>query len=220
MDQFCPGHYRSFREFFLREKKERTVDPVPDHLVSPCDGWLSACPVGENRQFFLKGSCYRISDLIRDRGVAEGFSGGLCLVFRLCASDYHHYCFIDDGIQKSTQFIEGQLHSVQPIACETFPVFSLNRRVWSLLETRHFGPVVQTEIGALVVGGIVNRNPEGPFRRGQEKGRFELSGSTVVLFFEQNRVTLEPEIREALEQNPEVRVELGQWIGERSRDHE
>lgn len=215
MEQYQKQTYGSFRAFFLREKKNYTFDPTPDHLISPCDGFLSVFPVEENQGFSLKGSCYRVQDLIQDPETAALFTGGQCLVFRLCASDYHHYCYIDDGTLEKTGYIEGKLHSVQPIACETYPVFSLNRRAWSLLRTEHFGPVVQTEIGALVVGGIVNNQAEGTFSRGAKKGRFELSGSTIVLFFQKGAMELRPEILELLKQQPEVRVELGMWIGNR-----
>ena len=215
MENFQEQTYGSFRDFFLREKKAYSFDPDPNHLISPCDGWLSVYPIDHSQGFRLKGSCYRVSDLIQDAQIAARFEGGQCLVFRLCASDYHHYCFVDDGTLERSGSIEGQLHSVQPIACETFPVFSLNRRAWSLLRTAHFGPVVQTEIGALVVGGIVNRSLSGPFRRGDRKGRFELSGSTIVLFLEKDRIRLRPELLAGLETAPEVRVELGMWIADR-----
>lgn len=213
MEQYVKASYGSFRDFFLREKKDLSFDSCGNHFISPCDGWLSVCPIEENASFFLKGSHYQISDLVPDPQMAQLFRGGQCLIFRLCASDYHHYCYIDDGNLEKTCYKEGVLHSVQPIACQTYPVFSLNRRVCSLLHTEHFGPLIQTEIGALVVGGIVNHQTSGAFRRGQEKGHFDLSGSTIVCFVQKDAVELLPEIRRQLERQPEVRVELGMHIG-------
>ena len=203
--------YPTYRDFFLRARTPREIDRDPDHLISPCDGWLSACSVREGSSFAIKGSRYRVRDLLADEALAKGYEGGLCLIFRLCASDYHHYCYIDDGRQGPDHFIEGQLHSVQPIACETCPVFTLNRRSWCLMDTDHFGPVVQTEIGALVVGGIVNA-PAGPMVRGREKGYFDLAGSTIVLLLEPGRVDLRPELAALLDTGEEKRVEQGQWV--------
>lgn len=40
------------------------------------------------------------------------------MILRLCANDYHHYCYIDDGFQGRNHFVKGLLHSVQPIALE------------------------------------------------------------------------------------------------------
>ncbi len=210
--------YPTYREFFLRDREPLAFDESPDHLISPCDGFLSAFSVTDGCSFAIKGSRYRVADLLNDPALAERYRGGLCLVFRLCASDYHHYCYIDDGQQGPNHYIEGQLHSVQPIACETYPIFTLNRRSWCLMDTEHFGPVVQTEIGALVVGGIVNA-PEGPMIRGREKGCFDLCGSTIVLLLEPGRVRLLPEFEAQTAGGREVRVTQGRWIGTAPEAH-
>ena len=203
--------FPTYRDFFLRERTPLPMDAAPDHLISPCDGYLSVFPVSAQSSFALKGSRYRLQDLLGDEGLAKRYEGGLSLVFRLCASDYHHYCYIDDGCQGPNHFIEGQLHSVQPIACEHYPIFTLNRRSWCLLQTEHFGPVIETEIGALVVGGIVNA-PEGPMARGWEKGYFDLCGSTIVLLLEPGRVQLIPAYADILDTEREQRVIQGQWV--------
>lgn len=213
MEDYEKETYYSFRDFFVRKRRAVQVDSYPTHLISPCDGWLSAYPVQENSSFSIKGSCYQICDFIQDSVLNELYQGGMCLIFRLCASDYHHYCYIDDGEQGRHSYIEGELHSVQPIACEIYPVYIRNRRTWSLLHTDHFGPVVQTEIGALIVGGIFNRLQGGRFHKGMEKGHFELAGSTIVQLFQKNRICLLPKIKTALKDGQEVRVTQGMWIG-------
>ena len=209
--------FPTYRDFFLRDRAPLAVDGDPTHLISPCDSWLSAYSIAPGSSFFIKGSRYRVQDLVKDEALARKYDGGLCLVFRLCASDYHHYCYIDDGRQGPNHFIEGELHSVQPIACEHYPIFTLNRRSWCVLDTDRFGPVVQTEIGALVVGGIVNRDA-GPMERGREKGYFDLAGSTIVLLLEPGRVRLRPEYADALDAEREIRVIQGQWVATRTNE--
>lgn len=209
--------YHSFRDFFIRDRKHVNADLTPDHLISPCDGWLSAYRITDNNSFSIKHSLYQIEDFLKDEELAKRYRGGICLVFRLGASDYHHYYYFDDGYQGKSQFIPGVLHSVQPIACRTYPVFILNRRAWCLLATENFGPVVQTEIGALIVGGIANNEGNSRFYRGQEKGHFELAGSTIVLLFEQGRIQLLPDLAAKLESDGEVRVEQGLWIANKCR---
>lgn len=206
--------FRSFRDFFVRTRPDAEIDAAPDHLISPCDGWLSAYPIEAGCSFSIKGSRYRLEDLLQDRELAEQYRDGDCLIFRLCASDYHHYCYIDDGYRGEVHDIPGVLHSVQPIACETYPVYTLNRRCWTLLVTDHFGPVVQTEIGALIVGGISNERRDTRILRGMEKGRFELAGSTIVLLFQKGRIRLRPSIAAHLAGGKEFRVEQGMWIGQ------
>jgi len=208
------ARYASFHEFFLRQRQGIEIDRTPEHLVSPCDGWLSAYGVAADSSFVIKGKRYRLGDLLQDEALAETFHGGDCLVVRLTPSDYHHYCYLDDGAQGANHYIEGELHSVQSAACERYPVYTLNRRCWTLLETAHFGSVVQAEIGALVVGGIVNEREHAAFRRGEEMGRFELAGSTIVLFFRQGRIVLDEAIRRVLDEGREARVTLGMRIGE------
>ena len=79
------------------------------------------------------------------------------MVVRLCANDYHHYCYIDDGFQGRNHFVKGLLHSVQPIALENAPVYRQNRRMWTILDTVNFGKVAQIEIGALLVGARIGK---------------------------------------------------------------
>ena len=205
--------FRSFRDFFARVRPDVVIDREGSHLISPCDGYLSVFPIREGSSFAIKSSYYRIEDLLQDAELAKNYEGGDCLIFRLCASDYHHYCYIDDCYQGQNHYIPGALHSVQPLACEKFPVYTLNRRSWCLMTTEHFGPVVQTEIGALIVGGIANERENARVRRGSEKGHFELSGSTIVLLFEPGRIALLPELAPLLADGQEVRVLQGMQIG-------
>ena len=171
--------YSSFADFFSRR---RAYDFSADKktLIAPCDSFLSAYDITPELEMPIKGSLYTVEDLVPDRETAGKFKDGLALVFRLEASDYHHFCFFDDGKILKTGFIPGSLHSVQPIALRHFPVFRLNRRWWSVFETEHFGTAVQTEIGAMAVGGITFAEGKENFSRGEEMGNFELAGSTIV----------------------------------------
>jgi len=205
--------FLSFRDLFARTRINDSIDLTAEHLISPCDSWLSVFKIDEESCFAIKNSYYALKDFLQDEELAKNYVGGDCLIFRLCASDYHHYCYIDNGYQKENHFIEGTLHSVQPIACEKFPVYVKNRRSWCLLETENFGNVIQCEIGALIVGGIANEKENAPFFKGEEKGHFELAGSTIVLLFEKGKISLKKGITNTLFQNSEVKVALGEWIG-------
>ncbi|MBR1723238.1 MAG: phosphatidylserine decarboxylase, partial [Treponema sp.] len=143
----------------------------------------------------------------------ESFNGGLCLVFRLCATDYHRYCYIDNGSQNGNHFIEGSLYSVQPLAAENFRLYTKNRRSWTLMETENFGKVAQIEIGAFSVGGIKNHLEKASFQKGSEKGYFDLHGSTIVLLFQKDKIKLLEQIQSATEKGLEFRVKIGQHIG-------
>lgn len=212
LEEYEHKKYRSFAEFFIRKKLSSTTDTERDHFTSPCDGWLSAYEVKHDSSFSIKGSNYRICDLIEDKELAEGFNGGMCLVFRLAANDYHHYSFVDDGYIFNNHFVEGTLHSVQPISCRKYPVYRLNRRCWSLMNTMNFGELVQVEIGALAVGGIVNDKENEPFEKGDAMGHFELCGSTIVIFVKNNTIDILPDILKTTASGREYRVRQGMWI--------
>lgn len=205
--------FPSYREFFCRRRENQPFDVDPAALISPCDGYLLAYHIDEKSAFSIKGSSYRVSDLLQDGKEEKRFLGGVALVFRLCPTDYHHYIYIDDAFQGENRFIPGLLHSVQPIVQETVPVFTLNRRSATLLETEHFGTVAQIEIGALIVGGIENLRENCSVKRGEEKGFFDLCGSTVVCLFEKDKIVLSEELGGRAFSGSEVRVRIGKKIG-------
>ena len=210
--------YRSFSDFFERRKTKNSFDAAPEHFISPCDGHLSAYPITADSSFAIKGSSYRVSDLVDDPTLAGRFGGGQALVFRLAPNDYHHYCFVDDGFVHSHHFREGQLHSVQPIALANVPVFRLNRRCRTLIETENFGPVIQVEVGALAVGGIVNERENESVKKGETMGHFSLMGSTIVLLLEKGRMELLPAVKEVLATGAECPVKMGEWIGGKTEE--
>ena len=213
MRDFEGQTYNTFQEFFARKRKGCHMDMDENHLISPCDGLLSVYPIQENRIYPIKGSHYKLEDLVDEAALAQLFESGVCLIFRLRATDYHHFCHIDEGFQYTNHFIEGALHSVQPEACERVPVYRLNRRMWTLTDTKHFGKVIQIGVGAFLVGEIVFETSCSEFKRGQEMGHFELAGSTIVMLFQKDRIRLREQIREQMETGEEVGVRMGEMIG-------
>ena len=103
MKPFDGQNYTSFAEFFTRKRSDTHHVIDADALISPCDGLLSIYGATEYLTIPMKGSTYTLTDLVPDREVAEIFQNGLCLVFRLEASDYHHFCCFDDGLLVETQ---------------------------------------------------------------------------------------------------------------------
>lgn len=200
---------KTFNQFFRRRVKEgkRPFDTDPDHLCAPCDGLLSAYPVDDSGTVIpIKQSAYTIGSLLKNKELAAEYSGGWCLVFRLCVDNYHRYAYSVSGVKGPNIFIPGVLHTVRPIALETFPVFAQNCREYTVIESPEFGKVVQMEVGAMLVGRIVNLEQEGKAERGLEKGYFEYGGSTVILLIEKDRLS----INQGYIETP---VKMGQHIG-------
>lgn len=212
-----PAAYPSFAAFFARRirPERRPIHPDLRALIAPADGRLLHFPVREGRVYPVKGARFALDELAPGAADASRFEGGTCLVLRLAPSDYHRFCFVDDAVQSPVRVVAGRLHSVSPLALRHgLRVFQGNHRHHCILETRRFGPVLQIEVGALTVGSIRQNHPDGgPVRRGEEKGWFELGGSTLVLVFEPGRVVVDEDIREQSRAGVETLVRMGEAIG-------
>lgn len=215
MEQYESVRYRSYNEFFSRKIKgeRRPIDMVPHHLIAPCDSKLTVMKITDGSRFCLKHTQYSLKDLLRSETLAEKYKGGYALVFRLTVDDYHRYCYISDGVKEDNVRIPGVLHTVNPIANDHYPIYKENSREYSILHSEAFGDVLMMEVGALLVGKIVNHHETASVRRGQEKGYFQFGGSTVVLLLEANNAVIDGDILENSRENIETIVRQGEKIG-------
>ncbi|MBR6443875.1 MAG: phosphatidylserine decarboxylase [Firmicutes bacterium] len=209
-------NYESFNEFFTRRVREgvRPIDENAGALISPCDGKLTAFHIDEDRVFEIKRSRYNTADLLKDEKLAEEYSGGTALIFRLTVDDYHRYCYIDNGRKGDNIHIRGRLHTVQPIALRNAPVFVQNSREYTVMDTENFGRVIQIEVGALMVGKIKNHQRVCEMKKGREKGMFLFGGSTIILLLKEGAAEIDQEIFDNTENDLETVVKMGEKIGE------
>ncbi len=215
MEEYEKRRYKSFNDFFTRKRKEIVFDKTPSSLISPCDGYLSCYEIDEKRRFKIKNSTYSLAELLGDFALAESFSGGLCLIYRLTPRHFHRYSFVDDGKIKGEKKIPGVLHCVRPVACDRYPVYVQNQREYTVLETENFGTVIQMEVGAIIVGKISNRSDASDVKRGEEKGYFEFGGSTIIVFVKKDAVVVDDIIVRNSAENIETEVKIGQKIAKR-----
>ena len=215
MTQFEPVSYRSYNEFFSRKirPEARPVDIDPKHLISPCDSKLTALPIGEDTVFTLKDTAYTVTSLLKSDTLAKRYAGGYALIFRLTVDDYHRYCYVAEGEKSENTRIPGVLHTVNPIANDHFPIYKENSREYSILHTAKFGDILMMEVGALLVGRIVNHHEAAEVTRGQEKGYFQFGGSTVVLLTEPGSVIIDEDILHNSREGTETIVRYGEKIG-------
>lgn len=208
--------YRSYNEFFSRKirPKVRLVDAEPMHLISPCDSKLTVLPIRKTRRFIIKNTEYTVTSLLKNGKLAQEFEGGYALIFRLTVDDYHRYCYIVDGTKEENVRIPGVLHTVNPIANDYYPIYKENSREYTILHSTVFGDVVMMEVGALLVGKIVNHHyGKSKVLRGQEKGYFQFGGSTIVLLVKADTVRMDEDILENSRVGIETVVRMGEKIG-------
>jgi phosphatidylserine decarboxylase len=158
LNDYESDNFKCFNDCFCRRIKDglRPIDQSPEAFIAPCDALLSAYKVTPDTLLGVKGSLYRIEDLVNDAELAKSYADGICLVFRLCVHHYHRYIYLDNGSKGENVFIKGKLHTVRPIALEATPVFKQNCREYTVMDTENLGKVTQIEVGAMLVGKIKN----------------------------------------------------------------
>ena len=205
MSEYIEEDYSCFNDFFIRQiKPNKRV--ISDDLIAICDSKLSAYKIEKDSTFKIKDSIYTIEELIGEEKEYK-----YALIFRLCVDDYHHYVFPDDGKVLSNKRIEGTLHTVQPISFKKYKVFHENTREITYLDCKNLGEIAYIEVGALLVGKIVNEKKE-KFAKGEEKGHFEFGGSTVIMLINKD-INIDKKILENTNNNIETIVKLGTKIG-------
>lgn len=208
-------NYKSYNDFFIRKirKECRPINEDASTFISPCDGKLSIYPVDEKKYFRIKNTDYTLDSLLRSSKLARKYKGGYVCIFRLTVDDYHRYCYVDNGKKSNNYRIQGVFHTVNPVANDAYPIYKENTREFSLLKSEHFKTILMMEVGALMVGRIVNYQEEDYVVKGQEKGRFEFGGSTIVLLVQKHAVKFDETLLENTENGYETIVKMGEQIG-------
>lgn len=212
------NEFTSFNDFFIRTLKPsaRPIDMNPNMLVSPGDGRLTAYEnIDMDKLVQVKGFTYSLKELIKDDKVASEYEGGVCLILRLCPTDYHRFHFVDNGVPLETHFINGHYYSVNPVALERIPkLFCENKREWSIFKSDNFGEILHIEVGATCVGTIIQTyKPGTKVKKGSEKGYFKFGGSTTILFFKKDTVKIDEDILTQSSLGFETKVLMGETIG-------
>ena len=202
--------FKSFNDFFIRKRNKQIKQTNKNELIAVADSKLSYYPITKDLRVKIKNSNYSIEELLENKKLASFFDGGTCLVFRLAVNDNHRYIYIDDGKLAMHKKIKGELHTIRPIA-EEYNVFTRNSREVNFLNTKNFGYVVQTEVGALLIGKIKN-NKKSTFKKNEEKGYFEFGGSTIVVLINKD-IEFDEDIAKMNEQGIEIQVRAGERIG-------
>jgi len=212
--------FRCFNDFFSRELKDnaRPIDKEPSHLISPADSRLLVFDLSSSPDLPVKGYWYSLRELVNDKKIFKEYSTGWCFIYRLAPSDYHRFCYIDNGYHDKVKRIRGVLNSVNPVALSSVRnLLSKNYRELTVLNTENFGKVLHLEVGALLVGKIVQRNRNSySFKKGEEKGWFEYGGSTIIQIFKKDNIIPDPDIIQHSTNKIESLVKMGEKTGNNS----
>ncbi len=211
--------FKNFNDFFTRKLIDyaRPIDTSFNVVVSPADGKILAYADPKNSDFIIKGFRFDVSSFLDNPFLAQKYFDGALLIIRLAPVDYHRFHFPVSGVLTTNKKIEGDYYSVNPFALrKKAEIFCLNKREYTILSNSLFGDVIMAEVGAAMVGSIVQTYKGSSVRKGEEKGYFKFGGSTVVLLFEKSKINIDKDLLINTAKGFETAVKMGERIGEAS----
>jgi phosphatidylserine decarboxylase len=228
-----PNVYPDFNSFFTRALRPevRPVVQEPGQICCPADSAISQLGAIQGSTIFqAKGHSYSLLELLGgSEERARPFIDGQFVTMYLSPGDYHRVHMPFTGRLLETVYIPGRLFSVSPDFTESVPrLFARNERVVCVFDTA-VGPMVVILVGAIFVGSIetvwageitpprsqqitvtrndnINKNII-QLEKGAELGRFNMGGSTIIVFFGPDRAKWQSELV------AETRVQFGQLLG-------
>jgi phosphatidylserine decarboxylase len=228
-----PNAYPNFNSFFTRalRPEARPIVQGVGQICCPADSTISQLGDIQGDQIFqAKGHTYSLLELLggsEDR--AEPYVGGRFVTTYLSPGDYHRMHMPLSGFLTEMTYIPGRLFSVAPDFTESVPhLFARNERVVCIFQTEA-GPMAVILVGAIFVGSIETvwageiTPPQGKgirvmsytagdnviqLERGEELGRFNMGGSTIIVLFGRGCVKWRTGL------GPETRVQFGQALGQ------
>jgi phosphatidylserine decarboxylase len=215
MDQFEDEVYATFNDFFIRRFRAgvRTFSSDPERLPAWAEGACLAWDrVVEEQTFPVKGQHLSPAVLLGSAQQAAPFVGGPLLLIRLRPQDYHRFHFTDAGEVTEQYSIAGRLHSVNMLGLRRrSDILARNKRQVTIQQSQNFGRLAYVEVGAMLVGRIVQQSASQP-SRGGEKGYFEYGGSTVAVFGEPGAWKPDADLLEKTSSQMETLIRLGEPI--------
>lgn len=208
--------FDSFNDFFTRKLTDnaRPVDTIATVAVSPADGKLLAYADISHSDFIIKGTRFDVLSFLNNAKLAQNYVGGALVVVRLAPPDYHRFHFPVGGSVSPLTRIDGDYYSVNPLALRKMTeIFCLNKREITIVTNPLFGDVVVAEVGATMVGSIVQTYTGDSVTKGEEKGYFKFGGSTLVLLFEKNKIRIDADLLMNTLKGYETAVEQGERMG-------
>ena len=196
--------FRSLHDCFIRKLKDgaRPVDPRTEILTSPCDGIVGTSGRIENGVMLqVKGSTYRLSDLVQDDTLVTSYRNGRYVTLRLTSTMYHRFHAPHDARVLEVAHIAGDIWNVNPPTLKRVDrVYCRNERAVIRMRLTHSRRLVTlVPVAAILVAGIrlnfldmpVERQHSQPWskpcnvmlRKGDEMGWFE-HGSTIIVLAE------------------------------------
>ena len=207
--------FQTYRDFFTRALPYVEMPIDSDRMGAWAEGYVSAWQQIEAKHLVqVKDSEYDLFSLLQDREWAERYDQGTMIRIRLAPQHYHHFHWFDDGVIQSIKDIKGSYYSVHPLAlAEVVRLYCQNKRRIVEIKTEHFGTVLLVEVGATMIGSILNPFSVGDnVEKGKDGGYFAPGGSMILGLFEKNTIQVDGDLLSQTQMGVESVVSLGEQI--------
>ena len=211
MEEYEKKEYKNFNDFFTRKRKNKIKKLKEGEFASPADSKLLVYKITKDLKVTIKNSTYTLNELVDNKIDLKDYKNGYCLIFRLAVDDFHRYVFPDSGVVEETYNIKGKLHTVSSISKE-YPIYKVNHRIITKLNTKNFDDLIFIEVGALCVGKIINHDIK-EYNICDEKGYFKMGGSTIAILIKDKKLLLDKDILDNATKEIEVKLKCGEKIG-------
>ena len=209
--------FKTFNEFFIRTLKKgaRPLAHEQNGVISPADGTIVILEnLSTHSRFPIKGVTFNLEKLLNDKYLAQEFEGGTAIIVRLAPWDYHRLHFPLAGLPEPAVSIHGRYESVNPLVYGYgVQPLEINERHLIRYHTDAIGTIALIPVGALFVGGIIHTyRPYRHYNKGDEIGYFTFGGSTIVMLFKANTITVLSRISQNSAAGIETPIKMGQLI--------
>jgi phosphatidylserine decarboxylase len=211
-----PEKYKNFNDFFTRELKPgaRIVDQRPESIVAPTDANLFIVEnISKANCFFVKSKEFKLETFLQSKKLAKEFENGTLVIFRLSPEHYHHYHFPTDCLASYGLPIEGTLGAVNKIAYEFSknPLSENKRRLIVLKSEDKEKNCLMITVGAMFIGRMTETfDPSIKQKKGDKCGFFQFGGSTVVLLFKKDAISICEPFQNNSKKDQETSVKMGE----------
>lgn len=202
--------YGSLQELFVRNLKvdAREIDEDPKSVVSPVDGILADVgQVTEECAFHVKNQDYSLEEMLGNKKTTEKYKQGTYIILYLSPSHYHRIHTPVSGTIVGRWALGSKSYPVNALGLKLGKrPLSKNYRLITevrLANAKHYALV---KVGALNVNSIHPTSSKKAIKKGEEMAYFSF-GSTVVLLFEKDFLTLDSAVKAPME------VQVGMKIG-------
>ncbi|KAK6504634.1 hypothetical protein TWF481_006573 [Arthrobotrys musiformis] len=226
MEEFTPSdikEYNTFEDFLTREhaRGSRPIFEEDDdsRAVVPSDCRVVVYPsVHPAQKFWIGGQYFSITNLLGDPSVTKSFGDVPIASFHLGPQDCHRYHSPVTGTVRWYKQFSGDYYNLDPWGLRSrVDVLTSNARCAVRLETEKYGDVMFVAIGASEVGAV-NFYEEATeigqkIHKGQEIGKFEFGGSSILVLFQRGRIVFDEDLLDLSNERIMVDVQVGMSLG-------